>query len=107
MLGELNLCRHQQPPPRCPSRIKYVVTLGQGCGSNVLARFSVSRQCRPALGVTILWCQMAFPNRVIGNVLMECTLAEAGVMELLADKVTAALDPPCNVSRDLWKNSAH
>ncbi|UYV68577.1 hypothetical protein LAZ67_6000125 [Cordylochernes scorpioides] len=71
MLGELNLCRHQQPPPRCPSRIKYVVTLGQGCGSNVLARFS-----------------MAFPNRVIGNVLMECTLAEAGVMELLADKVT-------------------
>ncbi|XP_076372402.1 uncharacterized protein ZK1073.1-like [Tachypleus tridentatus] len=50
--------------------VKCVVTLGEGAGANILARFA-----------------MAFPNRVLGNILIHCTSTVAGIMEYFNDKI--------------------
>ncbi|XP_076316869.1 uncharacterized protein ZK1073.1-like isoform X2 [Tachypleus tridentatus] len=50
--------------------VKYVVTLGEGAGANILARFA-----------------MSYPDRVLGNILLHCTSTVAGVMEYFNDKI--------------------
>lgn len=50
--------------------IKYVITLGEGAGANILTRFC-----------------MLYPNRVLGNVLLHCTSTVAGIMEYFNDKI--------------------
>lgn len=51
-------------------QVKMVIGLGEGAGANILARFA-----------------LAYPDRVLGLVLVHCTSTKAGIMEYFNDKL--------------------
>ncbi|KAF0299546.1 uncharacterized protein FJT64_027730 [Amphibalanus amphitrite] len=51
-------------------KINMVIGLGEGAGANILARFG-----------------LAYPDRVLGLVLVHCTSTRAGIMEYFSDKL--------------------
>ncbi|XP_043229801.1 uncharacterized protein ZK1073.1-like isoform X1 [Amphibalanus amphitrite] len=51
-------------------KVNMVIGLGEGAGANILARFG-----------------LAYPDRVLGLVLVHCTSTRAGIMEYFSDKL--------------------
>lgn len=55
--------------------VKLVIGLGEGAGANILTRFA-----------------LAYPDRVLGLVLLHCTSTKAGILEYFNDKVKTLLN---------------
>ena len=54
-------------------KVRMVIGLGEGAGANILARLG-----------------LAYPDRVLGLILVHCTSTKAGILEYFNDKVSAS-----------------